>query len=86
MRNGNSSVETFRIMSYIICDALGDVVPFVQFQKRAKHSCRRVTLSKGAASSGRIWDCSWTDLEGEGQIFFKREWGIEEEGLFEKWG
>ena len=32
----------------IICDALGDLVPFVQFEKREKHSWRSVTFSKPA--------------------------------------
>ena len=30
----------------IICDALLDLVPFVQFKKREKHQSRSVTFSK----------------------------------------
>ena len=29
-----------------ICDALGDLIPFVQFKKREKHPWRNVTFSK----------------------------------------
>ena len=35
----------------IICGALRDLVPFVQFKKREKHPWRSVTLSKLAGSS-----------------------------------
>ena len=31
---------------YYICDALRDLVPFVQFKKREKHPWRNVTFSK----------------------------------------
>ena len=34
---------------YSICDALRDLVPYVQFKKREKHSWRSVTFSKVAA-------------------------------------
>ena len=33
-----------------MCDALRDLVPFVQFKKRKKHPCRSVTLSKVAVA------------------------------------
>ena len=36
------------IFSEIICDALRDLVPFVQFKKREKHPWRSVTFSKVA--------------------------------------
>ena len=29
---------------FVVCDALRDLVPFVQFKKREKHSWRSVTL------------------------------------------
>ena len=32
----------------IICDALHDLVPFVQFKKREKHPWRSVNFSKAA--------------------------------------
>ena len=32
----------------IICDALRDLVQFVQFEKREKHPCKSVTFSKVA--------------------------------------
>ena len=32
--------------SNAICDALRDLVPFVQFKKREKHPCRSVNFSK----------------------------------------
>ena len=35
-----------------ICDALPDLVPFVQFKKREKHPWKSVTFSKVAASFG----------------------------------
>ena len=34
----------------IICDALRDLVPLVQFEKREKHSLRSVTFSKVAGN------------------------------------
>ena len=34
--------------SYTICDALRDLVPFVQFKKREKHPWRSVNFSKVA--------------------------------------
>ena len=36
-----------------LCDALSDLVPFVQFKKREKHPWRGVNFSKAAAFS--IW-------------------------------
>ena len=35
----------------LICDALRDLVPFVQFKKREKHTRRSVTFSKVAGFS-----------------------------------
>ena len=32
---------------FTICDALRDFVPFVQFEKRKKHTWRKVTFSTG---------------------------------------
>ena len=37
------------LICYSICDALRDLVPYVQFKKREKHSWRNVTFSKVAA-------------------------------------
>ena len=36
----------------IICDALRDLVPFVQFKKREKHPWRSITFSKVAGFCG----------------------------------
>ena len=44
------NTDTFHAV-YTICDALGDLVPFVQFKKRKKHSWRSVTFSKLQASA-----------------------------------
>ena len=38
------------IPSHLICDALRDLVPFVQFKKREKHPWRSVNFSKVAGS------------------------------------
>ena len=37
------------LICYSICDALRDLVPYVQFKKREKHSWRSVTFSKVTA-------------------------------------
>ena len=34
------------VKDYIICDALHDLVPFLQFKKREKHPWRSATLLK----------------------------------------
>ena len=41
----------YRKKPVVICDALRDLVPFVQFKKREKHPWRSVTFSKVAALS-----------------------------------
>ena len=38
-----------------ICDALGDLVPFVRFKKREKHSWRSVNFSKLAETNCHKW-------------------------------
>ena len=35
-----------RFVFYVICDALRDLIPFVQFKNHGKHSCRSVAFSK----------------------------------------
>ena len=39
----------------IICGALRDLVPFVQFKKREKHPWRSVNFSKVAGAMYHIW-------------------------------
>ena len=34
------------ISTGVLCDALRDLVPFVEFKKREKHPCRSVNFSK----------------------------------------
>ena len=36
--------------TFIICDALRDLVPFAQFKKHEKHPCRSATFSKVAVA------------------------------------
>ena len=35
-----------RFVFYVTCDALRDLIPFVQFKKHGKHPCRSVAFSK----------------------------------------
>ena len=46
--SGNANVCANVDDDTILCDALRDLVPFVQFKKREKHSWRSVTFSKAA--------------------------------------
>ena len=41
--------------AFFKCDALSDVVPFVQLKKREKHPWRGVNFSKVAAFSTPLW-------------------------------
>ena len=49
------------------CDALWDLVPFLQFKKREKHPCRSITFSKVAGFS--ILLLKVTLLHGCFQVF-----------------
>ena len=40
------SLKSLQQLYFIICDALRDLVPFVQFQKSKKHPWRSVTFGK----------------------------------------
>ena len=51
--------------SKTICDALRDLVPFVQFEKREKHPWRSVNFSKVAA-----WSRSFTKISTARWVFF----------------
>ena len=42
-------------ISKTICDALHDLVPFVQFKKREKHPCRSLNFSKVAGWSLQLY-------------------------------
>ena len=44
----------FYAFDLILCDALCDLVPFVQFKKREKHTWRSVTFSKVAGYSLKV--------------------------------
>ena len=41
------------------CDALRDLVPFVQFKKREKHPCRSFNFSKVAGNAPQWYYCSF---------------------------
>ena len=46
---GETELATFsQVIQYLHCDALPDLVPFVQLKKRKKHPWRSFTFSKAA--------------------------------------
>ena len=46
LKNPFQKRKSWTAISFPDCDALSDLVPFVQFKKREKHPWRSVTLSK----------------------------------------
>ena len=53
---------------FIICDALCDLVPFVQFKKREKHPWRSVNFSKVAGL--KLKACNFTKSDTPPWVFF----------------
>ena len=51
MASYSKSPGAIKLHVNLICDALRDLVPFVQFKKRAKHPWRSVNFSKVAGFS-----------------------------------
>ena len=51
-----------------ICDALRDLVPFMQFKKHEKHQWRSVTLSK--VTNYRLSACNFTKINTPPRVFF----------------
>ena len=51
-----------------ICDALRDLVPFMQFKKHEKHQWRSVTFSK--VTNYRLSACNFTKINTPPRVFF----------------
>ena len=49
-----------------MCDALRDLVPFVQFKKQEKQPCRSVNFSKVAGLA-----CNFTKINTPTWVFFR---------------
>ena len=57
MQHWNSILNLDRVIQILICGALRDLVPSVQFKKREKHQWRSVTFSKVAGFLHGCFTC-----------------------------
>ena len=66
------------LINRMICDALRDLVPFIQIKKREKHPWRGVTFSKVAGGLNlKIMECVCVRARGRGGQFLKsRFWYV----------